>query len=45
MVKKINNLINSVRKEKKKYESSLKSGASADDVYRPKLWNYDMMKF
>lgn len=45
MVKKINNLRSSVRKEKKKYDSSLKSGASADDVYRPKLWYYDMMSF
>lgn len=32
-------------KEKKKYESSLKSGASADDVYWPKLWYYDMISF
>lgn len=45
VVKKINNLRSSVRTEKKKYESSLKSGASADDVYRPRLWYYDMMSF
>ncbi|PZC70968.1 hypothetical protein B5X24_HaOG214512 [Helicoverpa armigera] len=32
VVKKINNLRSNVRKEKKKYEQSLKSGASADDV-------------
>ncbi|KAH9636729.1 hypothetical protein HF086_007627 [Spodoptera exigua] len=34
-----------VRKEKKKYEQSLKSGASADDVYRIKLWYYDLFNF
>lgn len=45
VVKKINNLRSSARKEKKKYEASLKSGASSDDVYRPKLWYYDMMSF
>ncbi|XP_060847738.1 uncharacterized protein LOC132927255 [Rhopalosiphum padi] len=45
VVKKINNLRSSVRKEKKKYEASVKSGASSDDVYRPKLWYYDMMNF
>lgn len=38
-------LRSNVRKEKKKYEQSLKSGASADDVYRNKLWYYDMFNF
>lgn len=32
-------------KIKIKYEASVKSGASSDDVYRPKLWYYDMMNF
>ncbi|XP_050665459.1 uncharacterized protein LOC126965743 [Leptidea sinapis] len=45
VVKKINNLRSNVRKEKKKYEQSLKSGASADDVYRIKLWYYDLFNF
>nr|CAH7752198.1 unnamed protein product [Callosobruchus chinensis] len=38
VVRKINNLRSNVRKEKKKYEQSLKSGASLDDVYHIKLW-------
>ena len=33
--KKINNLRSNVRKEKKKIDSSMKSGASADNVYKP----------
>ncbi|XP_050676766.1 uncharacterized protein LOC126973481 isoform X2 [Leptidea sinapis] len=45
VVKKINNLRSNVRKKKKKYEQSLKSGASADDVYRIKLWYYDLFNF
>ncbi|CAB3229489.1 unnamed protein product [Arctia plantaginis] len=45
VVKKINNLRSNVRKEKKKYDQSLKSGASADDVYRIKLWYYDLFNF
>ncbi|KAF9424305.1 hypothetical protein HW555_000444, partial [Spodoptera exigua] len=45
VVKKINNLRSNVRKENKKYEQSLKSGASADDVYRIKLWYYDLFNF
>ena len=45
VVRKINNLRSNVRKEKKKHEQSLKSGASADDVYRIKLWYYDLLDF
>ncbi|GBP33934.1 hypothetical protein EVAR_23281_1 [Eumeta japonica] len=45
VVKKINNLRSNVRKEKKKYDQSLKSGASADDVYHIKLWYYDLFNF
>ncbi|KAI4455749.1 hypothetical protein MML48_9g00000303 [Holotrichia oblita] len=33
------------QKEKKQYELSLKSGASADDVYCIKLWYYDLFNF
>ncbi|KAL4720912.1 hypothetical protein ACJJTC_005651 [Scirpophaga incertulas] len=45
VVKKKNNLRSNVRKEKKKYEQSLKSEASADDVYHIKLWYYDLFNF
>lgn len=45
VVRKINNLRSNVRKEKKRYEQSLKSGASADDVYHVKLWYYDLFDF
>ncbi|CAG4939098.1 unnamed protein product [Colias eurytheme] len=45
VVKKINNLRSNIRKEKKKYDQSLKSGASADDVYCIKLWYYDLFNF
>lgn len=31
--------------KKKKFEFSLKSGASANDVYRSELWYYEMMSF
>lgn len=45
VVRKINNLRSNVRKEKKKYEASKKSGASADDLYKPGLWYYDLFDF
>ena len=45
VVRKINNMRSSIRKEKNKYLASLKSGASADDVYRTKLWYYDLLNF
>lgn len=45
VVKKINNLRSNIRKERKKYEQSLMSGASAEDVYRTKLWYYDLFNF
>jgi len=45
VVKKINSLRSNIRKEKKKYEESLKSGASADDVYKPTLWYYNLFDF
>jgi hypothetical protein len=43
--KKINSLLNNVRKEKKKYEQSLKPGASVDNVYKPSLWYYNLFLF
>ncbi|XP_023311010.1 uncharacterized protein LOC111691845 [Anoplophora glabripennis] len=45
VIKKVNNLRSNVRKEKKKYGDSIKSGASADTVYHPKLWYYDLFDF
>jgi hypothetical protein len=45
VVRKINNLRSNVRKEKKRYEQSIKSGASADEVYHVKLWYYDLFDF
>lgn len=44
VIKKINNLRSAYRKEKKKLNDSLKSGASADDVYKPKLWYFGMLR-
>ncbi|XP_050298435.1 uncharacterized protein LOC126737550 [Anthonomus grandis grandis] len=38
-------LENQCKKRKKKYEDSVKSGASADEVYHPKLWYYDLFVF
>lgn len=45
VVKKINNLRSSFRKEHKKITSSYKSGAAAVDIYRPSLWYYDLLLF
>ncbi|XP_066985173.1 uncharacterized protein [Macrobrachium rosenbergii] len=43
--KKINNLRSNVRKEKKKIDSSMKSGASTDNVYKPSLWYFNLFDF
>ncbi len=43
VVKKINNLRSNVRKEKKKRDISMKSGASTDNVYTSKLWYLDII--
>lgn len=43
--KKINNLRSAVRKEKKKIDSSKKSGTSPDEIYKPTLWYYDLFSF
>lgn len=45
VVRKINSLRSNVRKEKKKREMSMKSGASADDVYVSKLWYFNLFDF
>lgn len=45
VVAKINSLRSNVRKEKKKRDMSIKSGASADNVYVSKLWYLDLFDF
>lgn len=45
VVKKINNLRSNVRKEKKKRDMSMKSGASSDNVYTSKLWYLHLFEF
>ena len=45
VVKKINTLRSSFRKECKKVSASMKSGAAADAVYRPCLWYYELLLF
>ncbi|XP_026819049.1 uncharacterized protein LOC113558324 [Rhopalosiphum maidis] len=45
VVKKINNLSSSYRKEIKKVKESTRSGSGADDVYQPKLWYFNMLSF
>lgn len=45
VTKKINSLRSSYRKEKKKVQDSERSGACADDVYKPSLWYYNLLIF
>ncbi|KAK3880948.1 hypothetical protein Pcinc_014598 [Petrolisthes cinctipes] len=45
VAKKMNNLRSAFRKEHKKDISSLRSGASADDVYQPSVWYYEQLLF
>ena len=45
LIKKIQTLRKQFRKEKNLVEDSKKSGAGRDDVYAPKLWCYDALKF
>lgn len=45
VTKKINSLRSSRRKEKKKVEESLRTSASAKDIYQPTLWYYDLLGF
>lgn len=45
VIKKINSLRSSYRKEKRKTNESLMSGASEDDVHIPRLWYYHLLQF
>ncbi|KAF9802910.1 hypothetical protein SFRURICE_015507 [Spodoptera frugiperda] len=45
VVKKLNALRTNYRKEKKKVEESIRSGAGSSDVYEPTLWYYKLLKF
>jgi hypothetical protein len=45
VIKKINTLRSNVRRERKKYDESVKSGASSDDIYKPTLWYFDLFDF
>lgn len=45
VVKKINTLRSSFRKECKKVTASFKSGAASDEVYRPSMWYYELLLF
>ncbi|KAM9316717.1 uncharacterized protein PAF06_007784 [Gastrophryne carolinensis] len=42
---KIANLRTVFKKELKKVEASIKSGATGEDVYIPRLWYFDLLKF
>lgn len=42
---KINNLRSAFRKELNKVKNSKKSGCSAEDIYAPTLWYYDLLAF
>lgn len=45
VVKKISSLRTVYKKELGKVNSSLKSGAGADEVYKPKLWYFELLQF
>lgn len=45
VVKKINALRTVYKKELLKVKSSEKSGAGADDIYKPSLWYFDRLHF
>nr|XP_034836340.1 uncharacterized protein LOC117992734 [Maniola hyperantus] len=45
VVKKINNIRSTYKKERKKIADSKKSGAGTQEVYKPKLWYYSMLLF
>lgn len=45
VVKKINNIRSSYRREQKKIYKSKLSGASDDDIYTPSLWYYEKLDF
>lgn len=45
VVKKINSFRTVYKKELNKMNNSLKSGAGADDVYKPSLWYFEHLHF
>lgn len=45
VVKKINSMRTTYRKELKKVLDSERSGAGADDIYVPHLWYYELLSF
>lgn len=45
VVKKINSMRTTYRKELRKVLDSERSGAGADDIYVPHLWYYELMSF
>lgn len=45
VVKKINALRTVYKKELSKVNNSSKSGAGADDIYKPSLWYFDLLQF
>ncbi|CAH1968461.1 unnamed protein product [Acanthoscelides obtectus] len=45
VLKKNNNLRSSFRKDAKTVKDSMRTGSGADEVYHPKLWYYDLLKF
>lgn len=45
VIKKINSLRSCFRKEFKRMMDSKKSGASSDDIYKPKLWYFELLLF
>lgn len=42
LLKKINNIRSTYKKERKKVADSKKSGAGATEIYSPKLWYYQL---
>ncbi|XP_067130333.1 uncharacterized protein [Centruroides vittatus] len=45
VIKKINNIRSAYRKEIKKIKASIKSGAGTEDIYKPKLWYFELLRF
>ena len=45
VIKKINNMRSSFRKELKKIKECTRTGSGADEVYQPKLWYFEQLRF
>ena len=45
VIRKINSLRTVYRKEQQKVNKSNRSGAGADEIYKPTLWYYDLLHF